>query len=291
MKNYRILSIIRNLEGRNHRYDLNRVSGVYVCPTLNNGDKKTETDFICCPNSYINSIENITGIAPHNGAYDIGTRVVGGTITGFYLNNSKAGVILNHERQVPFLEVRRIPIPQAINNENNMANTTKTVKTVKTAPSRSTAKAAAAPKLAVQNPFEELETKILKLTPIRLAKFFKKDLPNTLEEFLQNFFVTYNNDHPTIYVESKREQTSVGRRRSLGDIFLICKYYYPSCNLNDVVKILFKSFPDKFAGFRSSYCHTINKRVFYYSQGAGQLFQDVKDEYDNVNEYYISKLK
>lgn len=288
MKNYRILSIIRNLEGRNHRYDLNRISGVYVCPTLNNGDKKTETDFICCPNSHINSIENITGIAPHNGAYDIGTRVVGGTITGFYLNNSKAGVILDYERQVPFLEVRRIPIPKAINNENNMANTTKTVKT---APSRSTAKAAAAPKLAVQNPFEELETKILKLTPIRLAKFFKKNLPDTLEEFLQNFFVTYNNEHPTIYVESKKEQTSVGRRRSLGDIFLICKYYYPSCNLNDVVKILFKTFPTKLKGFRSSYCYTINKRVFYYAQRAGALFQENTDEYGKTNEFYTSKLK
>lgn len=286
MRRYRILSIIKTIDNRNHLYTLDRTSGDYVCPTINNGDRKNETDFICEPDSFINSVENLEAPAPHNGAYDIGGNVVGGRIVGFKLKKARAVAILLGNTQVPFSLLRR-EIQQPIINLNNMP------KAVKTAPSRSTVKpvTAAAPKLAIQNPFEELETKILKLTPIRLAKFFKKNLPETLEEFLQNFFVTYNNEHPTIYVESKKEQTSVSRRRSLGDVFLICKYYYPSCNLNDVVKILFKTFPVKLKGFRSSYCNTINKRVFYYAQGAGALFQDVTDEYGKENEFYISKLK
>lgn len=288
MKRYRILSIIKTVENRNHLYTLDRVSGDYVCPTIRpNGDRKNETDFICEPDSFINSVENLEAPAPHNGAYDIGTNVERGRIIGFKLKKARAVAILLGNIEVPFSQLRKIIQQPVINNEN-MA------KAVKTAPSRSTVKpvaAAAAPKLTIQNPFEELETKILKLTPIRLAKFFKKNLPETLEEFLQRFFVTYNNEHPTIYVESKREQTPVSRRRSLGDVFLICKYYYPSCNLNDVVKILFKTFPAKLKGFRSSYCHTINKRVFYYAQGADALFQDVTDEYGKENEFYISKLK
>lgn len=285
MRRYRILSIVKTVDNRHHLYSLDRTSGDYVCPTINNGDRKNETDFICEPDSFINSVENLEAPTPHNGAYDIGGNVVGGRIIGFKLRKARAIAILLGNVEIPFLQLRRV-IQQPINNLNNMP------KAVKAAPSRSTvAKTTAAPKLAVQNPFEELENKMLKLTPVRLAKFFKKNLPATLEEFLQKFFVTYNNEHPTIYVESKKEQTSVSRRRSLGDIFLICKYYYPECTLKDVVQILFVTFPAKIKDFRSSYCHTIKKRVFYYALGEGRLFQDNVDEYGKDNQFYLSKLK
>lgn len=284
MKHYRILSFITEHNGVNHLYTLNRNSGDYFCPTLNNGDRRNETDFICEPNSFINSVENIEGQNPHNGAYDIGTRTFNGPIRGFKIRKARVVVIYDNA-EIPLEGVRREIQPKVNNiNNENMA------KAVKTAPSRSAA-AKAAPKLAVQNPFEDLENKILKAEPIRLAKFFKKNLPETLEEFLKNFFTTYNNEHATIYVANKSEQTSTNRRRSLGDVFLICKYYYPTCTLQEVVKFLFKAFPGKFKGFRSSFCNTIKKRVFYYAEGAGLLFQDVVDEYGKDNEYYLSKIK
>lgn len=270
-----------------HRYDLDRNTGDYFCPTINNGDRKNETDFICEPDSYITSIENIDRPAPHNVVYSTGQDVVGGRITGFKLKKARAVAILTGNVEMPFNQLSRI-IQPVINNTNNEDM----VKPVKPAPSRSAAaKTAAAPKLAIQNPFEDLETKMLKLTPIRLAKFFKKNLPSTLEEFLITFFKVYNDEHATIYVESKKEQTSVSRRRSLGDTFLICKYYYPECNLYDVAKLLFDVLPKKVNGFRSSYCGTIKKRVWYYQEGAKNFFEENTDEYGNDVKFYKSKLK
>ena len=141
-------------------------------------------------------------------------------------------------------------------------------------------------------PLKEIKNKILAVKDIRLAKFFKRDLPKTVKEFLINFFTTYNNDHATIYVDRKDVQTTTGRRRSLGDIYKICKYYYPNVTLTEVVKLLFKDLQIHFkTGFRHSYCGVINKRVFYYSPQETNFEQDTRaDEYGKNLEYYKSKV-
>ncbi len=103
------------------------------------------------------------------------------------------------------------------------------------------------------------------LRAIRLEKLKKDRDGQTVEQFLIKFFTEWNDNRNTIYVDNRDIQTPIGKRRSLGDIYMICLYYFPECSLKDVLDILYNqllsSMPD---GFRSSYCSTINKRVWYF---------------------------
>jgi hypothetical protein len=131
----------------------------------------------------------------------------------------------------------------------------------------------------VQNNTISLETIQQKIErevePIRLARTLRRR-NETLPEFLYNFFTDFNYERDTVYVEEgKGVQTPMGKRRSLGDIFSICKYYYPAATVKEVAKELYINLPNKIRdGYRSSYCNTINKRVFYY----GQLDEDGDSE-------------
>lgn len=111
--------------------------------------------------------------------------------------------------------------------------------------------------------FSEIQDQLDELPPLRLRGVLKKR-SETLEEFLVKFFNKFNDERVTIYVGNSHEQTSTGKRRSLADIYKICKYYYPKVTLEMVQKALVKIMKDKSVPrFRSSYCHTINKRVWY----------------------------
>ncbi len=57
-----------------------------------------------------------------------------------------------------------------------------------------------------------------------------------LKDFLKNFFSIYSERHVTIYAKNGVTQTAHGRRRSIGDIFRITKYYYPKVRLTTVYK-------------------------------------------------------
>lgn len=306
MKHYRILSFVKIQNGI-HRYDINNESGSYNCPTLH--DTKVESDFCCEPNSYINSIlcKSNDGNQYLHKAISIGMNIpIFNPVTEFLeekkvvkiiLKNSRGYIAFNNELEnlIPINDIPNI----LRNSDNNMATAKAKNKTKVNAAtiSLSRSKAAAKPQskevevvletLSKDHKLYSLEQKLLKTENLRLAKFFKKNLPDNLKAFLKEFFKNYNNEHPTIYVTSKSEQTSVGRRRSLGDIFKICKYYYPDCNLQDVVTLLFTTLPKEVTnGFRCSYCHTIKKRVWYYDEGSKNYFEDNKDEYGNSVEYY-----
>lgn len=101
--------------------------------------------------------------------------------------------------------------------------------------------------------------------PLRIEGLLKKR-KETLEEFLINFFNKYNNTKNTLYAGTKEVQTEPGKRRSIGDIYAICKYYYPDCTIRDITEIVYGVLPNEVPRFRSSLCSQIKKRVFY--QGA-----------------------
>jgi hypothetical protein len=123
---------------------------------------------------------------------------------------------------------------------------------------------------------EEIEKKILEQRVVRLQGFYKSQKKElSLKEFLINFFTQYNNENKTIYKDDKGLQTDVGKRRSLGDIFLICKYYYPKVTLKEVIEILYNNLFNDIPRFRSSNCSQIKKRVFY--QGNANQKSEVYD--------------
>lgn len=141
---------------------------------------------------------------------------------------------------------------------------------------------------------KQIEAKILAQNPrtIRVRGILKKR-KETLEEFLAKFFSNWNLHRDTLYVDDESVQTPAGKRRSLGDIFMICSYYYPGCTLQTVLKLLYVTLPenDKLdLGFRSSLCRRIEKRVWYFDEakGEGLYNEDEADEWGNNVEYYLN---
>lgn len=278
MRRYTILSILRTINGTVHRYDAVRrndsFTGNYVCPTLDN-DTKIVTDFLCMPNSKINSVKDET--RPDRSAFAIGDTTRQGRITGFKPSNNQMEVYLNGAKVNTVLLNALTPIPNAVPVIPVVAPAAPVV-----APSRS----------QISQELTNIENKILAAKDIRLEKFLKKNLPPTLEEFLIKFFTNYNIEKATIYVDDKKVQTTSGRRRSVGDIYKICKYYYPNCTFKEVLTLLYKTLAVKFKeGFRFSYCNTIHKRVFYYEQGRPNYVENSTDEYGKSPNFYLEQIK
>lgn len=132
---------------------------------------------------------------------------------------------------------------------------------------------------------------------IRLERLNRDRGRQTLQQFLIMFFEEYNREKATIYVDTadtnREVQTPINRRRSLGDIFMICRYYYPTCTLREVLSLLYTTLPNHFArGFRTSYCHTILKRVWYYNAELDNTVADRtrNDEYSHPYRWYEEQL-
>lgn len=135
---------------------------------------------------------------------------------------------------------------------------------------------------------------------IRLEKTLKKTaIKLGPERFLIKFFKEYNNSRNTIYVisgeeEEERIQTKVGKRRSLGDIYRICNYYFPTITLKEVIQLLYVTLPAALQGqgFRTSLCSQIHKRVWYFDNRKEDLIsgKTQSDEYGHSYDWYISNL-
>ena len=226
MKHYKILSFIKRIQNINHRYDLVNQSGNYICPTLNN-DTKIESDFCCEQDAKINSVRCLDT----NRLFEIGTRTNRGTVQAIRLNSGRCQIKTNTSVFLPTDDTALSILTATIQEQNTIISNNMPKTATKAATKSSAAKVSpAAPsrsQIKKEDLFKDLQTKIEKQTDIRLGKFFKKNLPLTVKEFLINFFTKYNSEHNTIYVVAKTEQTSTNRRRSLGDLFKICQYYYP----------------------------------------------------------------
>ena len=85
-------------------------------------------------------------------------------------------------------------------------------------------------------------------------------LESNLDEFLSKFFRTYNNSYDTYDAVNKKLICRRFKRRSIGDIYLICKNYYPDTNLDDVIIGLIKLI--KAETLAVSKCSDIKKYVF-----------------------------
>jgi hypothetical protein len=152
-------------------------------------------------------------------------------------------------------------------------------------------KALEAVKKVEVNKIDAIESSIINSNKkIRLEKFLRKDKGTSLKIFLQTFFCKLNNEYNTIYYEDKKVQTPKGKRRSIADLFLISKYYFPKTKLKEVLEILYSFENSKeVPNFRSSYCNQIKRRTFYKGTNTQQseiLQEESKDEFSlNVMEW------
>jgi len=135
----------------------------------------------------------------------------------------------------------------------------------------------------IKNALKDYEKKLLKQPSLYLDDFPWKQEP--LDIFIANFINIYRNNYFTL--DSKgRYHCSTYRRRSVGDIYLICKYYYPDCTLEQVLTHLIEWL--KMEKIYGGWCSTINKFVFHCDSdnynpknqveyGDDLIFQDIVD--------------
>lgn len=246
-------------------------------------------DFICNRDFTIHSVMRVTGTVPNtNGrlqgeVFTIGSRVTNTPdriIESFIIKqgNCYARVTTpTHLLDEILITELRIYVPSAPTPRNTQATpnptTTGTVSSGRFA--------------AVEQAILSRNTR-----PIRLERLLKRRT-ETLQRFLERFFQDWNDDRNTIYVDDSSVQTEMGRRRSLGDIYMICKYYYPTCTLNEVLNLLYNVLPTSMPdGFRTSYCNTILKRVWYFDEDlvTNQLDKTRNDEFDNNYQFYLTNI-
>jgi len=184
---------------------------------------------------------------------------------------------------VNYAEMVNVQFTLLTNNAANtilMFNTTPYVETKPTVEVKAT--------IAGQHPeFHTLEQRILKDFDNKTLKFdvFKRKKTETFEEFIKLFFER-NAEFATVWSNTGYEQTSKGRRRSLGDIFMICKYYYPNISLETIIRWLYgKDTPG------GRYCGTVDKRVFRGNYQGVLNDLDIEDEYGNLITFYTEKIK
>lgn len=143
---------------------------------------------------------------------------------------------------------------------------------------------------------EKIQELILRTYPKIRITILKKRKEN-LEEFLFRFFNEWNHEKDTIVIETREVQTAKSRRRSLGDMFMLCRYYYPKCTLKEVATALYKGmFKRTFANdykMRSSFCGGTQRRMFYITNNKDSIFYDPKqnDEFGFSPEWYLKELE
>ena len=143
------------------------------------------------------------------------------------------------------------------------------------------------------NNFIELQKQVeekcvaLKLGQVR-DNFTPKE--TNLKSFLKQFLSSYNFTLKTVYVSNGQVQCDVARRRSLGDIFMICKNYFPECNLHEVIQLLYVDLPEEMSNLGSIICSTIHKRVWYIYGNRRFDSPSMQDEWKTTANDYIKKL-
>lgn len=240
--------------------------------SANQNDTKKVMDFMCSATYAIHAVKRVNdGVE-----FEVGTRItVNLRINSIKIENniprltSDGGVeIMLANATIYTAPAVVTPTPQPAATITNNAPTTNLNQTQKDAF------------------FNTIQHTIIAANPraVRLPGLLRNRGTQTLQAFLQEFFTNWNEDKDTIYADNRDVQTAAGKRRSVGDIFMICKYYYPTCTLKQVYNALLNQLPTSMpSGFRTSKCSTINKRVWYFDDEleSGQLDLERADEYGN----------
>lgn len=138
---------------------------------------------------------------------------------------------------------------------------------------------------------EEVEKHILDRYPVIRLEGQKKERSESLKVFMKDFFLTLNLECNTLLRgKEKKIQTYRGARRSLGDFFMLCRYYYPDCSFKEVVHYFYVDCFKEISQMRSVFCNATKRRV-NANIGKGILHADHPDEFGLVFNDWLNMLK
>jgi len=121
-----------------------------------------------------------------------------------------------------------------------------------------------------------------------LTKKYIISLHKTYSDFIIEFFNNYNFNCITIS-ENGNYICDKDRRRSLHDLYLITKYYYPEITFKDIISTVVSLINLKL--LNGQYCNTVGKYVLYtnhksrYNEYYGALELTKEFNFDDLKKY------
>jgi hypothetical protein len=123
--------------------------------------------------------------------------------------------------------------------------------------------------------------------PLKFHSSYKKET-NVISEFIGNFF-TLNKEYDTVFLNG-RLQTERGKYRSLIDIFLITRHYFPRIALATVIVELFKE-KQGTVKLNTQICNLIKRRVYDERENGADRNGTALDELDAAVSFYKNLKK
>ncbi len=127
---------------------------------------------------------------------------------------------------------------------------------------------------------KQLEDKFSKKHKIRLDDDYKHSKDEKIRSFISKR-IMYE-EYWSVYVSSGNNQCSPGSWRSVGDLYMLCLYYYPELCVEEFLEELVKV-----PHIACSYCNDVKKRVFH----SGAYFEDTKKDENGLSSDFYYYLK
>jgi len=106
-------------------------------------------------------------------------------------------------------------------------------------------------------------------------KGFKFNQPKDFATFVRELIDVHLNKYPTYYVNNPYKlQTETGLHRSFGDIYLICRHYYPETSLPKLKKILCELATTY--QIKGRICSDVSESTIKYTDEFGMRLTDFK---------------
>ena len=84
------------------------------------------------------------------------------------------------------------------------------------------------------------------------------------KKFILRFLHNINNEYYTVNSETNRVTCRLGARRSIKDIYLVVKYYFPEITFEQVLEDIVSLYDEQF--INGSFCNDVRLYVFYIDQ-------------------------
>ena len=138
-------------------------------------------------------------------------------------------------------------------------------------------------KVKIEAWIDYYESKVNQMTPLKLGnsvmssynlsrinpqdlniKGFKHLFKEYDKKFILRFLLNMNNEYYTVDSETNRVTCRLGARRSIKDIYLIVKYYFPEITFEQVLEDIVSLYNQQF--INGSFCNDVRLYVFYTDQ-------------------------
>jgi len=124
-----------------------------------------------------------------------------------------------------------------------------------------------------ENELNKMPAYDFRITPTKILVH----VPNSYDEFMKQFFVNYSRNYCTYNVSNDKMVCDRFRRRSIQDIYLISKTYFPSITLDDVIQELILLVKTEYLGV--SKCSDIHMYVFKKKDDYTGVYTDKELEF------------